>query len=171
VRRANLRVLTAANVHRTGEGPGAFRGTCLPPAGDPRRPARARRGHPALANFPPGRGRGACAPELTRELKGALLALLAGASPAQNEMGRLWPERASLRVERLSPTRQAPRTLALRQARAEFDRRYVQEALLRHAGNRTRTAAALGLSRQGLGLLMARYQIQNGLGPSGPPKD
>lgn len=184
VRRANLRVLTAANVRldqRVAQG--AFREDLL------------YRVNVVTLALPPLRERGedilllaqrflrqAAArwglrpPELTPELKGALLACSwpGNVRQLQNEMERLLALSAGepLRVERLSPeTRQAlPRTLSrLRQARAEFDRQYVQEALLRHAGNRTRTAAALGLSRQGLGLLMARYQIQHGLGS--PSKD
>jgi DNA-binding NtrC family response regulator len=186
VRRANLRVLTAANVRleqRVVQG--AFREDllyrlnvmtlALPPLRD--------RGEDILLLAERFLRQAAArwglrAPALTRELRDALLACPwpGNVRQLQNEMERLLALSAGepLRVERLSPeTRQAlPRTLSrLRQARAEFDRRYVQEALARHAGNRTRTAAALGLSRQGLGLLLARYQIQ--LRADGPcsPKD
>jgi two-component system, repressor protein LuxO len=38
----------------------------------------------------------------------------------------------------------------LRQARLSFEREHIAEVLERHRGNRTRTAAALGISRQGL---------------------
>jgi transcriptional regulator with PAS, ATPase and Fis domain len=44
----------------------------------------------------------------------------------------------------------------LREAREEFDRNYLREVLALHGGNRTQAAAALGLSRQGLGLLLGR---------------
>jgi DNA-binding NtrC family response regulator len=67
-----------------------------------------------------------------------------------------------LRPELLSPgtLHGTPRPIALlRQARAEFDRQYLQGALERHGGNRTRTAAALGLSRQGLSLLLSRHGL------------
>jgi two-component system response regulator AtoC len=40
--------------------------------------------------------------------------------------------------------------IGLRRASREFEKRVVQQALARHGGNRTRTALALGLSRQGL---------------------
>jgi DNA-binding NtrC family response regulator len=55
-----------------------------------------------------------------------------------------------------------PRPVALlKEAREEFDRSYLREALALYDGNRTRTAAALGLSRQGLGLLLGRLGMSS----------
>jgi DNA-binding NtrC family response regulator len=74
----------------------------------------------------------------------------------EHEMERLvalCPE-GPLQMEHLSPRVRhgvpRPQTL-LRLAQAEFERQYLMEALARHGGNRTRTAAALGITRQGLG--------------------
>jgi transcriptional regulator with PAS, ATPase and Fis domain len=50
----------------------------------------------------------------------------------------------------------------LAEARAQFERRFVEGALARAGGSRTRAARDLGLSRQGLLKLMARL----GLGPA-----
>ena len=50
-------------------------------------------------------------------------------------------------------------SLRLAEARTQFDRRFIEAALARAAGSRTRAAAALGVSRQGLLKLMARLQI------------
>jgi DNA-binding NtrC family response regulator len=44
-------------------------------------------------------------------------------------------------------------------ARLQFERRFVEAALARAAGSRTRAARDLGLSRQGLLKTMARLQI------------
>jgi DNA-binding NtrC family response regulator/tetratricopeptide (TPR) repeat protein len=48
----------------------------------------------------------------------------------------------------------------LADARAQFERRCIEVALARAGGNRTRAAAALGLSRQGLLKTMARLGIE-----------
>lgn len=60
----------------------------------------------------------------------------------------------------------------LRQARERFDRRYVTSTLERHNGNRTRTASALGISRQALlkmfkrlGLSPGQHEKRNGARP------
>lgn len=53
--------------------------------------------------------------------------------------------------------------LPLRMARERFDRRYVTSTLERHDGNRTRTATALGISRQALLKMVKRL----GLSPGG----
>jgi DNA-binding NtrC family response regulator len=50
-------------------------------------------------------------------------------------------------------------SLRLAEARLQFDRRFVEAALARAAGSRTRAAVALGVSRQGLLKLMARLDI------------
>ena len=48
----------------------------------------------------------------------------------------------------------------LADARAEFERRCVEVALARAGGSRTRAAAALGLSRQGLLKTMVRLGLE-----------
>jgi DNA-binding NtrC family response regulator len=105
-------------------------------------------------------------PELPRSVATALLACSwpGNVRQLENEMSRLVTLSAGspLRPELLSPgvLHGTPRPIALlRQARAEFDRQYLRGALERHAGNRTRTAAALGLSRQGLSLLLSRHGL------------
>ncbi len=49
--------------------------------------------------------------------------------------------------------------LPLRQARERFDRRYVTSTLKQHDGNRTRTATALGISRQALLKMVKRLGV------------
>ena len=48
----------------------------------------------------------------------------------------------------------------LADARAQFERRCIEVALARGGGNRTRAAAELGLSRQGLLKTMARLGLE-----------
>jgi DNA-binding NtrC family response regulator len=98
-------------------------------------------------------------PELPRELASALreCAWPGNVRQLQNEMRRLVTMTLGegLNADQLSAgvERGGARPLErLRLARREFERAYVREALKRHGGNRARTAAALGLSRQGLGL-------------------
>jgi DNA-binding NtrC family response regulator len=175
-RRANVRVVTAANL-RLGErvARGAFREDLLyrinvvtltlPPLRERRDDIvlLARRFlHQTATKW------GLPVPEMTREVA---LALQACSWPGnvrqlQNEMERLLAlcSGGALTVDRpssdvLLATHSPSAVSQLRQARADFDRRYVQEALLRHGGNRTRTAAALGVSRQGLGLLLSRHGL------------
>jgi DNA-binding NtrC family response regulator len=50
----------------------------------------------------------------------------------------------------------------LQDARQQFERRFIEVALARAAGSRTRAAAQLGISRQGLLKLMARLGIEQG---------
>ena len=50
----------------------------------------------------------------------------------------------------------------LSEARAQFERRCVEVALARAGGSRTRAAADLGLSRQGLLKTMARLGLEAG---------
>jgi two-component system response regulator GlrR len=170
LRRANLRVLTAANV-RLEEcvARGAFRKDllyrinvvtlALPPLRERRDDvvllARRFLQQAALRWRLP-------LPELSREV---ILALQACSWPGNvRQLLLALCSGGSLTVDRLSSdvlqATHSPGELSrLRQARADFDRRYVQEALLKHGGNRTRTAAALGLSRQGLNLLLSRHRI------------
>jgi DNA-binding NtrC family response regulator/tetratricopeptide (TPR) repeat protein len=74
----------------------------------------------------------------------------------QNEMARASVKagRGAVRVEHLSADLRdaaAHRTLrTLREVAADSERRHIAEALQRHGGNRARTAATLGLSRQAL---------------------
>jgi DNA-binding NtrC family response regulator len=53
----------------------------------------------------------------------------------------------------------ADRLETLDMARLQFEQRFVRAALARSAGHRGQTAAALGLTRQGLAKLMQRLQI------------
>ena len=48
---------------------------------------------------------------------------------------------------------------SLESARLKFEERFVRAALARSAGHRGQTAAALGLSRQGLAKLMQRLHL------------
>ena len=57
-----------------------------------------------------------------------------------------------------------PANESLESARLKFEERFVRAALARSAGHRGQTAAALGLSRQGLAKLMQRLHL--GAGPS-----
>jgi DNA-binding NtrC family response regulator len=50
----------------------------------------------------------------------------------------------------------------LAEARRQFERRYVEVALARASGSRTRAAVHLGLSRQGLLKLMTRLGMDAG---------
>jgi DNA-binding NtrC family response regulator len=54
----------------------------------------------------------------------------------------------------------------LRYASQAFERRYLREALARHGGNRTRTAHALGLTRQSLHRKLRKHGIGIGIGVS-----
>ncbi len=52
-------------------------------------------------------------------------------------------------------------------ARRTFDRSFIQAALVRAAGHRSRAAEELGVSRQGLAKLMARLEIEDGSAQQG----
>jgi transcriptional regulator with PAS, ATPase and Fis domain len=87
-------------------------------------------------------------PGNVRELQN-VMAALAVAAPSR---GRV---RASLLPSAITgATAVSSRTLA--EARAQFERRFLEVALARAAGSRTRAAAELGLSRQGLVKTMVR---------------
>jgi transcriptional regulator with PAS, ATPase and Fis domain len=90
-------------------------------------------------------------PGNVRELQN-VLAALAVAAPAR---GRV---RATLLPAAISGAT-AVSSHTLTEARAQFERRFIEAALARAAGSRTRAAAALGLSRQGLLKTMARLGI------------
>ena len=70
---------------------------------------------------------------------------------------------------RLRPADEPPprNALLLSEARAEFERRFVRQALRRFDFNKTRTAAEMGLSRQGLFKLLKRHGIET---PKHPPR-
>jgi DNA-binding NtrC family response regulator len=89
-------------------------------------------------------------PGNVRELQNAMAALAVAA-----------PTRGEVRVRHLSLHGQepAPRPSRLDEARAQFERRLVQEALARAGGNRAGAARALGVTRQGLAKLMVRLRI------------
>jgi transcriptional regulator with PAS, ATPase and Fis domain len=53
----------------------------------------------------------------------------------------------------------ADRLETLDMARLQFEQRFVRAALARAAGHRGQTAAALGITRQGLAKLLQRLQI------------
>jgi two-component system response regulator HydG len=90
-------------------------------------------------------------PGNVRELQNVMSAL-AVAAPAQGQV------RASLLPQVvLGGAPAAVTTLA--DARAQFERRFIEIALARAAGKRARAARELGLSRQGLLKMMARLDI------------
>jgi transcriptional regulator with PAS, ATPase and Fis domain len=90
-------------------------------------------------------------PGNVRELQN-VIAALAVAAPSR---GRV---HASLLPSAITGTT-AVTARRLVDARTQFERRCVEVALARWAGNRTRAAAELGLSRQGLLKAMARVGI------------
>jgi DNA-binding NtrC family response regulator len=83
-------------------------------------------------------------PGNVRELENELLRAIALLEPGRPlDAGDLSP---ALSAQPAPPNGHRP----YREALTDFARRYVREALRDHGGNRTRTAAALGLSRQAL---------------------
>jgi Nif-specific regulatory protein len=177
LRRADVRVLTAANVRLEEQvARGLFRDDLL------------YRLAVLTLSLPPLRDRGddvvllaktflreaavaerVAAPEMPPEFVSALLECNwpGNVRQLQNEMRRLVAMAGGevLRADQLSRgvERGGTRPLErLGQARREFEREYLRAALKRHGGNRTRTAAALGLSRQGLGLKLNRLGLRQG---------
>jgi DNA-binding NtrC family response regulator/tetratricopeptide (TPR) repeat protein len=95
-------------------------------------------------------------PGNVRELQN-VVAALAVAAPARGRVG------ASLLPAAVTgATAVTSRTFA--EARAQFERRFIEGALARAAGSRTRAAADLGLSRQGLLKTMVRLRIDDRAG-------
>ncbi len=90
-------------------------------------------------------------PGNVRELQNVLAALAVAAPPRGRVRAALLPPvisgAAGISAGRLAP------------ARDQFERRFIELALARAAGNRSRTARALGLSRQGLLKSMARLGL------------
>jgi DNA-binding NtrC family response regulator len=90
-------------------------------------------------------------PGNVRQLEGEInrLVVLAGEGP--------------VRAEHLSPgltgARQRPGGSTLAEARSSFERELIGRSLRAHQGNRTRTARALGITRQALALKMRRLGL------------
>jgi DNA-binding NtrC family response regulator len=90
-------------------------------------------------------------PGNVRELQNVMSALAVAA-----------PSRGRIRSSLLPPVIAAaavPDCMTLCEARVEFERRFIEAALARAGGSRTRAAQALGVSRQGLLKTMARLRI------------
>ena len=81
-----------------------------------------------------------------------VMAALAVSAPTRGEL-----RRSMLPADITGSTGVAAAGLA--DARSLFERRYVEAALSRAGGSRTRAAADLGLSRQGLSKAMARLSL------------
>ena len=164
-RRANVRVLSAANVDLEQRvAAGLFREDLM------------YRLRPIVLALPPLRERGGDVPLLARHFvrlaaqregvpapllpADVLKALVSYSWPGnirelENEMSRLviLAGRTPLRREHLSPRLGEPAAdtrSCLRDARQRFERDFVARALSRNGGNRTRTAGELGVTRQAL---------------------
>jgi transcriptional regulator with PAS, ATPase and Fis domain len=87
-----------------------------------------------------------------RELQNALAALVVNVRP-RGVVG------ASQLPAGIARAGQLESCESLESARLKFDERFVRAALAREAGHRGRTAAALGISRQGLAKLMQRLHL------------
>jgi len=102
-------------------------------------------------------------PGNVRELQN-VVAALAVAAPARGQV------RAPLLPAAIAGNSYVKAT-RLAEARAQFERRVIESALARHAGNRSRAARELGLSRQGLLKMMARLAREGGAAWSEPSTD
>jgi transcriptional regulator with PAS, ATPase and Fis domain len=91
-------------------------------------------------------------PGNVRELQNVLTALVV-AVPARGVVGA---SQIPLAIARAA---EASSQESLESARLKFEQRFVRAALARTAGHRGRTAAALGLTRQGLAKLMQRLHL------------
>jgi two-component system NtrC family response regulator len=90
-------------------------------------------------------------PGNVRELQN-VMAALAVAAPAQGHV------RASLLPQVISGAA-AGVAMTLADARAQFERRFIEMSLARAGGKRARAARELGLSRQGLLKILARLGL------------
>ena len=90
-------------------------------------------------------------PGNVRQLQNVMAALAVGA-PSRGEL-----RRSMLPADIIGSAGVAAARLA--DARSLFERRYVEAALARAGGSRTRAAADLGLSRQGLLKAIARLSL------------
>jgi transcriptional regulator with PAS, ATPase and Fis domain len=91
-------------------------------------------------------------PGNVRELQNVLTAM-AVMVPARGVVGARYMPAA------IAHATKADRLETLDMARQQFEQRFVRAALARAAGHRGQTAAALGLTRQGLAKLLQRLQI------------
>jgi transcriptional regulator with GAF, ATPase, and Fis domain len=91
-------------------------------------------------------------PGNVRELQNVLMALVVSVPP-RGVVGASELPAAIARAAQLAPHE------SLDSARLKFEERFVRAALARAAGHRGQTAAALGLSRQGLAKLMQRLNL------------
>jgi transcriptional regulator with PAS, ATPase and Fis domain len=91
-------------------------------------------------------------PGNVRELQNVLAALVV-AVPGRGVVGASELPAAIARAAHVSSDE------SLEHARFKFEERFVRAALARAAGHRGQTAAALGLSRQGLAKLMQRLHL------------
>jgi DNA-binding NtrC family response regulator len=91
-------------------------------------------------------------PGNVRELQNVVSAL-AVAAPSRGQVRRHLLSAAIAGATAISSSR-------LAEARTQFERRAIDSALARNAGNRTRAARELGLSRQGLLKMMARLGMR-----------
>ena len=89
-------------------------------------------------------------PGNVRELQNVMAALAVHAPPG----GRVGPARLPEAIAGAEPA--PPDVASLAAARRQFEQRFVRAALARSGGRRTRAAAAMGLTRQGLAKLMTR---------------
>ncbi len=90
--------------------------------------------------------------ELQNEIQRALV--LAG------EENLLRPEHLSSKLNPGAET-SSPRSYSYFQAKAEFEKRFLRQALDRFGHNKARTAAEIGLTRQGLFKLLKKYELGN----------
>ncbi len=95
-------------------------------------------------------------PGNVRELQNAIAAL-AVAAPSR---GRVRPSLLPL----VMSTATVVASGRLCDAREQFERRFVEAALARESGSRSRAAASLGVSRQGLLKMMVRLRIESSAG-------
>jgi len=99
-------------------------------------------------------------PGNVRELQNVVSAL-AVAAPSRGTV------RAALLPSAITGTIATPYSARLFEARRQFERRFIEVALARAAGSRTRAAAQLGISRQGLLKLMARLDVRGACDDTG----
>ncbi len=107
-------------------------------------------------------------PGNVRQLQNVVSAL-AVAAPVSGTVGDSLLPPELRHVARLDPGGTEP-SLTLSEARCRFERRLIVRTLAHEGGSRTRAAARLGLSRQGLLKLMARLGVQGG-GPAREPDE
>ncbi len=72
---------------------------------------------------------------------------------------------------KINPSRRtySPASHHFREAKAEFEQRFLREALIRCNYHKSKTAAEIGLTRQGLFKLLKKHNIQDSRGPAPGP--